>query len=156
MDNFARVDFDCGYAWNYDWDADKNQMNVLKAAMKYSKEAFIAEAFSNSPPYFMTYSGCSSGAANANDDNLRSDSYHAFARYMADVIEHWEENGVDFQSTDPMNEPYTDYWRANSDKQEGCHFDQGESQSKILNELNEILDKEGVEICFNQLDVHIK
>ena len=31
-ENFARADESCGYAWNYDWDADKNQMNVLKAA----------------------------------------------------------------------------------------------------------------------------
>ena len=23
VDNFARVDFDCGYAWNYDWSADQ-------------------------------------------------------------------------------------------------------------------------------------
>ena len=55
---FTRVDEECGYAWNYDWDADKNQMNVLIAAAKASGEDFIAEAFSNSPPYFMTESGC--------------------------------------------------------------------------------------------------
>ncbi|MBP3198819.1 MAG: xylosidase/arabinofuranosidase, partial [Butyrivibrio sp.] len=28
-ETYARADFDCGYAWNYDWDADKNQLNVL-------------------------------------------------------------------------------------------------------------------------------
>ncbi len=93
-------------AWNYDWDADKNQMNVLKAAAKASGEDFIAEAFSNSPPYFLTVSGCSSGNTNSSADNLRADSYHAFAAYMADVIEHWDKEGViTFQSTDPMNEP---------------------------------------------------
>ena len=98
---------------------------MLKAAAAASGEDFIAEAFSNSPPYFMTVSGCSSGHTDSNQDNLRSDSYKAFAKYMADVIEHWESKGViDFQSTDPMNEPYTNYWGAYSDKQEGCHFDQ--------------------------------
>ncbi len=50
-ENFDRADAECGYAWNYDWDADKNQMNVLKAAAKASGEDFLAEAFSNSPPY---------------------------------------------------------------------------------------------------------
>ncbi len=132
-EDFDRYDAECGFAWNYDWDADRNQINVLKAAKeKVSEEEFIAEAFSNSPPYFMTVSGCSSGNEDANKDNLRADSVNAFATYMADVIAHWEANGIHFQSATPMNEPYTNYWGANSDKQEGCHFDQGESQSRIL------------------------
>ena len=151
-DNFDQYDMDCGYAWNYDWDADKNQINVVKAALRESGDEFIAEAFSNSPPYFMTYSGCSSGAKDANDDNLRADSYHAFALYMADVIEHWNKNGIVFQSTDPMNEPYTNYWGAYSAKQEGCHFDQGESQSKIINELNAELEKRDIDIVLSGTD----
>lgn len=143
---FDRVDEECGYAWNYDWDADKNQMNILKAAKQASGAEFIAEAFSNSPPYFMTNSGCSSGATDSSKDNLRKDSYNAFAKYMADVIVHWAEAGVvDFQSTTPMNEPYTNYWGANSNKQEGCHFDQGESESTIIVALNKELKKQAAE-----------
>ena len=138
--NFAQYDEDCGYAWKYDWTADQNQVNVLKAVAKASGNDFIAEAFSNSPPYFMTVSGCSSGNTNSSQDNLRADSVNAFAKYMADVMEHWQEEGViNFQSVDPMNEPYTDYWGANSNKQEGCHFDQGESQSRVLVALNKEL-----------------
>ena len=143
-ENYARADFDCGYAWNYDWDADKNQINVLKAAIDAQGNDFIAEAFSNSPPYFMTESGCSSGNTNSSKDNLRADSVNAFAAYMADVIEHWNNNGIKFQSTDPMNEPATSYWGANSNKQEGCHFDQGDSQSRILIALNQELEKKGL------------
>ncbi len=153
QENFARVDETCGYAWNYNWDADKNQMAVLKAAAKSSGKDFIAEAFSNSPPYFMTNSGCSSGAVNSSKDNLRPDSYNAFAAYMADVIEHWNKEGViTFQSTDPMNEPYTNYWGANSNKQEGCHFDQGESQSKIIVALDKELKKKGIDIIISGTD----
>ena len=138
--NFDQYDEDCGYAWKYDWTADQNQVNVLKAVAKASGNDFIAEAFSNSPPYFMTVSGCSSGNTNSSQDNLRADSVNAFAKYMADVMEHWQEEGViNFQSVDPMNEPYTDYWGANSNKQEGCHFDQGESQSRVLVALNKEL-----------------
>lgn len=71
----------------------------------------------------MTNSGCSSGAVDSGEDNLRADSYHAFAVYMADVIEHWNNEGViTFQSATPMNEPYTNYWGAYSNKQEGCHL----------------------------------
>ena len=146
-DNFDRADFECGYAWNYDWEADANQMNVLKAAADAAGDEFIAEAFSNSPPYFMTVSGCSSGGVDPSVDNLREDSYTAFAAYMADVIEHWMKEGViTFQSVDPMNEPATDYWSAYSPKQEGCHFSQGESQSRILTALNDELKAKGMDI----------
>lgn len=142
---FAREDAECGYAWNYDWTADENQLAILEAAKAASGEDFIAEAFSNSPPYFMTYSGCSSGSVDASSDNLRADSYDAFGKYMADVIAHWAEVGlVDFQSATPMNEPYTNYWIAKSYKQEGCHFDQGKSESKVVvsffNAMREIAD----------------
>jgi O-glycosyl hydrolase len=151
--NFARVDYDCGFAWNYDWDADKNQMNILIAAAKAAGDEFIGEAFSNSPPYFMTVSGCSSGNEEPSEDNLRPDSYTAFACYMADVIEHWKNEGVmDFQSVAPMNEPATSYWGAFSEKQEGCHFTQGESQSKILVELNKELQNKGLDIIISSSD----
>ena len=86
---FDRADEECGYAWNYDWSKDANQRNVLVKAMQASGDEFIAEAFSNSPPYFMTNSGCTSGATDSSKDNLRADSYHAFAAYMADVIAHY-------------------------------------------------------------------
>ncbi len=146
-ENFARADFDCGFAWNYDWDADKNQMNILIAAAKSAGDEFIGEAFSNSPPYFMTVSGCSSGNEEPSEDNLREDSFTAFACYMADIIEHWANEGViTFQSASPMNEPATSYWGAFSEKQEGCHFTQGEVQSRILVELNNELKKKGLDI----------
>ena len=29
---YDQYDLECGYAWNYDWDADANQLNVLQAA----------------------------------------------------------------------------------------------------------------------------
>ncbi len=152
-ENFDRADFDCGFAWNYDWDADKNQMNILIAAAKAAGDEFIGEAFSNSPPYFMTVSGCSSGGEDSSVDNLREDSYTAFACYMADVIEHWAKEGVmNFQSVAPMNEPATSYWEMWSNKQEGCHFSQGESQSKILVELNKELQNKGLDIIISASD----
>lgn len=137
---FARADETSGYAWNYDWKADQRQWNVLQAAMEeHGGSDFLAEAFSNSPPYFMTNSGCSSGATDSSKNNLREDCYKAFAGYMADVIVHWAEvkasganDGVYFMSATPMNEPYTSYWGANSAKQEGCHFDQGDSESNMI------------------------
>ena len=125
----------------YDWSADHNQRNVLKEALKVGQNV-IVEAFSNSPPYFMTNSGCSSGAVDSSKNNLRDDQYEAFAEYMATVIEHYKnEEGIVFSSCDPMNEPATSYWGANSWKQEGCHFDMGESQSRMLLEMKKALER---------------
>ncbi len=145
--SFERADYECGYAWNYDWDADVNQVNVLNKAADHAGDEFICEAFSNSPPYFMTVSGCSSGNVKAAVDNLREDSYHAFACYMADVIEHFNDSGaVKFQSISPMNEPATNYWSAFSEKQEGCHFSPGQSQSRIIEELDKELKTKGLDL----------
>ena len=133
------------YAWEYDWNQDRNQRNVLEKCLEVYGEGMIVEAFSNSPPYFMTESGCSSGAVDASRDNLKADAYDAFARYLADVAEHFaSEWGIRFQSMSPMNEPDTPYWGAMSPKQEGCHFDPGESQSRILVALSEQLKEKGL------------
>ena len=43
-----------------------------------------------------------------------------------------------------MNEPYTSYWGAYSNKQEGCHFDQGDSQSNIIIKLKKALNEKGL------------
>lgn len=72
------------YTWEYDWTQDANQRNVLQKVMENYGEDIIVEGFSNSPPYFMTNSGCSSGAENASDDNLREDAYDAFATYLVE------------------------------------------------------------------------
>ena len=93
----------------------------------------------------MTVSGCSSGAKRAFQNNLRDDAYGAFAQYLADVAEHFRtEWGISFQSISPMNEPASSYWQAFSEKQEGCHFDSGASQSRILVALAEKLREKGL------------
>jgi O-glycosyl hydrolase len=43
-----------------------------------------------------------------------------------------------------MNEPDTSYWGVNSVKQEGCHFDPGDSQSKAIIETRKALDNAGL------------
>ena len=134
------------YSWDYDWSQDYNQRNVLQKCLETYGEDLIVEGFSNSPPYFMTNSGCSSGSKLGFNDNLKKDAYAAFAAYLADVALHFsEEWGITFQSMTPMNEPYTDYWRADSPKQEGCHFDRGASESDILVELSKALKERGLE-----------
>ena len=117
----------------YDYDADRNQLNVLERAVKAAGDDAIVEVFSNSPPYFMTVSGCSSGGTDPNVNNLKNDSYEEFAAYLAHVTNYIQnEMGIRVASLSPMNEPNTNFWGAYSYKQEGCHFDAGESQSRII------------------------
>src|SRR5215217_7464712 len=71
----------------YDWNADINQRRVLLkliAACRKNETPAIVEAFSNSAPWWMTISGCASGAADGGV-NLSPEKEQAFADYLADV-----------------------------------------------------------------------
>lgn len=126
----------------YDYKADKDQLNVLQRAVKAAGDDAIVEVFSNSPPYFMTKSGCSSGGRDGNVNNLKDDCYEDFAEYLAHVTDYIQnEMGIKVASVAPMNEPNTNFWWYGSNKQEGCHFDAGESQSKIIELTYEALKK---------------
>jgi len=107
---------------SYNWGADAGQRNIL-LKIKQRKPDAIFEAFCNTPPYFMTYSGCASGAKRGCDDNLRTDRYVDYARYLIDVCQHHRSSyGIEFKTLEPFNEPETDYWQAGGG-QEGCHFE---------------------------------
>lgn len=127
----------------YDITKDQNQLNIAKAALAANPDLYF-EGFSNSAPYFMTVSGCTSGGDPATSDNLNADMYDDFGKYIAAATKLFKEEGIVFQSYSPMNEPDTDYWFVNSPKQEGCHFSPGESQSKAIIETRKALDNAGL------------
>lgn len=129
----------------YDYEADKNQLNVLKKAIEAAGEDAYVEVFSNSPPYFMCVSGCSSGGVDPAVNNLKDECFEDFAEYMAHVSEYMQkEMGIKVSSVAAMNEPNTDFWRAFSDKQEGCHFDAGETQDRILQAISRAFAEKGM------------
>ncbi|MDE7302462.1 MAG: hypothetical protein K2N60_03975 [Oscillospiraceae bacterium] len=120
-------------SYTYDYNADRRQLSVLKRAAEAAGEDAYVEVFSNSPPYFMTESGCSSGNTDPNKDNLKPEYCTEFAEYLANTAKYInDEMGIKVNSVSPMNEPNTDFWWANNWKQEGCHFDAGKSQSDII------------------------
>lgn len=139
---FDQYDLECGYAWNYDWDADRNQLNVLKAALDEAGDGFIAETFSNSPPAFMTNSGCTSGGVDG-AENLRKDCVTAFAKYLTDVTKHLIEQGFPIESMEGMNEPDSN-WSFGSPKQEGCVIHPGELQSSVITALRRQMAEQGL------------
>ncbi|GMQ63126.1 discoidin domain-containing protein [Vallitalea maricola] len=133
----------------YDWSVDQNQIWMLKAAIQ--RGANIKEAFSNSPPYFMTVSGCASGSVNGWDNNLQDQYYDDFADYLTEVVKHFDDNeGIVFDSLNPMNEPYTNYWKANG-RQEGCHFDR-DKQALLIEETYNSLKEKGLGTYVSAMD----
>jgi O-glycosyl hydrolase len=126
--------------WN--WEADPGQRWMLDAAVR--RGANRLEAFSNAPPYWMTLSKCVAGAADPNTDNLDPKQETAFAEYLTEVVKHFRDTwGIRFDTLEPMNEPFTDYWRANHN-QEGCHFERG-SQARLIQLLRTVLDQHGLD-----------
>jgi O-glycosyl hydrolase len=128
---------------DYDWNADQNQRWMLGAARaRIPAEQFIAEAFSNSPPYWMTVSGCASGATDGRN-NLKSDQYDDFAEYLSEVVLHFKNTqGIEFRTLEPFNEAASDFWKANGG-QEGCGFDRT-SQSQLIGLVRSSLDQKGL------------
>lgn len=123
-------------AWNpddpnaYDFDADSAQrwwIDALKDKVTHW------EAFSNSPPYFLTQSGyVSGGINNATSEQLAPADMDKFAGYLVNVVDELEKaHGIQFDTIDPFNEPNTNYWQTQipngaawptGGRQEGAHI----------------------------------
>lgn len=123
----------------YDWTADANQRWFLQAAKsRINSSQFIAEAFSNSPPWWMTQSGSVTGNYGGTN-NLRDDMYDAFSDYLVTVNKHFKDYwGVTFRTLEPLNEPNATWWTYGN-RQEGAHFDRSKQEiiiQKLANQLS--------------------
>ncbi|WP_314323315.1 discoidin domain-containing protein [Paenarthrobacter ilicis] len=104
-------------AWNpddpasYNPDADKNQRWWVERLAE-DQQITHWEAFSNSPPWFMTKSGYVSGQVNtAKGENLLPEAEGKFAAYMRHAVELLEKgSGITVDTVDPFNEPNSGYW----------------------------------------------
>lgn len=131
--------------------ADAGQLWMLEQANQWRQEEgdIINEVFSNSPPYYMTKSGSSTGGYNWDKNNLKDDQYDEFAQYLARATKWVDQNlekkyGTGVSYVEPLNEPDTNYWMGGSTKQEGCIFNTGELQSKAYREMQKALETEGL------------
>lgn len=134
----------------YHWERDYGQRRVM-LKIKEKRPDAIFEAFSNSAPWWMTYSGCCSGATDGNKDNLKPEYYEAFAHYLVDVCKHYkDEYGIEFRTLEPFNEAVTNFWYCGG-SQEGCHFD-AKSQVSFLKVLRPILQASGLSTVISASD----
>lgn len=134
--------FKCSPDAPYNWNADEAQRKIL-LKIKEKRPDAIFEAFSNSAPYWMTYSGCSAGHTDPLKDNLKPEYYEMFCDYLLDVCKHYKSvYNIEFKTLEPFNEAYSNYWY-NQGSQEGCHFEP-ESQIKIIRMLYSKLQESGL------------
>ncbi len=108
----------------YDWNRCEGQRWFLKAAKARGVPYFLA--FVNSPPRFLTKNGHSYCDPNVGTTNLREGAEEAFAKYIANIVEHFHNNPneaerVTFNFVSPVNEPQWDWnwWHEGSAGQEG-------------------------------------
>ena len=135
---------------DYHWERDAAQRKIM-LKIKEKRPDAVFEAFSNSCPYYMTYSGCVSGNTDGGKDNLKPEYYEEFAHYLVDVCKHYQdEYGIEFKTLEPFNESVTNFWYANG-PQEGCHFDY-QSQVKFIRVLEPILRASGLSTVISASD----
>ena len=129
----------------WDWNADRNQRWMLKAAL--ARGVNRVEVFANSPPYWMTVSGSVTGAVGGTN-NLKVTCERDFAAYLAEVASHISRlDGVTFDSITPVNEPSSDWWVFGG-HQEGCHID-AVQQERVIHLLRAELDRRGMHMLID-------
>ena len=142
--------FQDGPGARFDWKRDAPQRRMLHEAIK--RGAKILEAFSNSPPFWMTVSGCASGANAPNQDNLRPDMAGSFVSYLATVIRHFRDvEGVKFESVEAFNEPDV-AWKAGG-SQEG-YAASYTTQNNLIRLLARRLKREGLDTFVSGVDMN--
>lgn len=134
----------------YHWERDAAQRKIM-LKIKEKRPDAIFEAFSNSCPWWMTYSGCCSGNEDGGKDNLKPEYYEDFAHYLVDVCKHYkDEYGIEFKTLEPFNESVTNFWYK-AGVQEGCHFDFA-SQVAFVKVLAPILAESGLNTVISAAD----
>ena len=91
----------------YDWSKMEGQRWFLKAAKERGVEKLLA--FPNSPPVHYTVNGKGFAPKGVTHLNLKPGFMDDYALYMAEVMEHFNSEGVFFDYLSPVNEPQWDW-----------------------------------------------
>ncbi|EHQ25920.1 glycoside hydrolase [Mucilaginibacter paludis] len=122
----------------YDWNKQTGYQFFLKKAHQYGVNTLIA--FSNSPPVQFTKNGLGYKTERDFKANLKEDSYQHYARFLANVMKHFDKQGIHFQYISPVNEPQWDWSnKYMHGSQEGSPW-KNEDIYKITRLLNNELD----------------
>ncbi len=124
--------------WVLDWIQNEHGEN--------GQNDYISEYYSNSPPYWMTMTGCSSGGVGSGQ-NLDPMYNEDFVDYFLDVYEYLTSQGFILENLQPFNESGSYFWGENGD-QEGCYFSP-QQKVQILSLLREKMEERGLDVPYN-------
>lgn len=124
---------------SYDWTKQAGQRWFMQAAKQRGVNLFTA--FTNSPPVQLTKNG-KAFSSNGEDANIAPENYPAFAKFLSDVLKHFDNEGIPFTYVAPFNEPQWD-WTGNG--QEGCPYT-NEQVFLITQKLDSVLTAEGTDV----------
>jgi len=99
---------------SYDWDKLEGQRWFLEAARQRGVEKLLA--FHNSPPVHYTANGKGFAPKGVIHLNLKPGYMDDYASYLAEVMEHFNKEGIFFDYLSPVNEPQ---WEWDGHSQEG-------------------------------------
>jgi O-glycosyl hydrolase len=91
----------------FDWNKQKGYMWFTKKAASYGVQDLIA--FSNTPPVQYTKNGLGFKTVKDYQTNLAEDKYAAYASFLANVVQHFDQEGIHFRFISPVNEPQWDW-----------------------------------------------
>lgn len=91
----------------YHWEKQAGYLWFVRKAVQYGVENLIA--FSNTPPVQFTRDGLGFNLKKNFETALREDKYSAYADFLATVMQHFDKEGLHFNSISPVNEPQWDW-----------------------------------------------
>lgn len=125
----------------YEWSSDPYQRRVV-ADLAARVPGAAWEAFSNSPPWWMTKSGCAGGNPGGSD-NLKAEYFDDFADYLSEVVRKFRDDwGIVFRTVTAFNEPSARWWTGPDKNQEGCGF--RDDQGRMIKLLGRSLKSKGL------------
>jgi O-glycosyl hydrolase len=123
----------------YNWSKQSGYQFFLRKAHEYGVENLIA--FSNTPPVQFTKNGLGFKTEKDYKSNLKEDSYTAYADFLANVVKHFDAEGLHFQYVSPVNEPQWDWsHKFKEADQEGSPW-KNEEIFKVTTALNTSLEQ---------------
>ena len=99
---------------SYNWTKQEGQRWFLEAAKARGVEKFLA--FPNSPPVYYTKNGKGFAPKGEIHLNLKPGFMDDYSKYLVDVIDHFNREGIFFDYVSPVNEPQ---WNWDNGGQEG-------------------------------------
>ncbi|TDE11624.1 glycoside hydrolase [Dyadobacter psychrotolerans] len=121
----------------YDWTKQTGYIWFTKKAKEYGVENLIA--FSNTPPVQFNKNGLGYKTDKDYISNLKPEKYGEYAAFLANVLKHFDEEGLHFNYVSPVNEPQWDWYHPyGKGNQEGSPW-RNDEIAKVVRALDSTL-----------------